>query len=230
MRILIAMTTWAAMTAAKDLAEAGFLVTRAEDGTDLLEYADLSEQNAILFDADLPDMEASACLKQLRRVRPDAAIVLLVPPGARATATRALADGADDVVTYGTDARELAARVQAVARRRAGLSDPVVQFGDLTLDIARQRASVLGRPLHLTRLEYELVESLALRPGRIVTKDEILGQLYALEDAPVSKIIGVYVCHIRQKIAALGGDPGVISNQRGRGYALVETTARRLAA
>ncbi len=142
MRILIAMTTWAAMTAAKDLAEAGFLVTRAEDGTDLLEYADLSEQNAILFDADLPDMEASACLKQLRRVRPDAAIVLLVPPGARATATRALADGADDVVTYGTDARELAARVQAVARRRAGLSDPVVQFGDLTLDIARQRASV----------------------------------------------------------------------------------------
>ncbi len=230
MRILVSETTWAAMAIANDLANAGFLVTPAADGGEVFEYADLAQQNVILLDVDLPDMSGHHCLRQLRRTYPRAAIVMMAPPKDLAAKLRAFQCGADDVIEYKAEPREVAARLQAIARRRAGLSAPTIQVADLTLDCAQRRASIAGKPLHLTRLEYELVEMLALRAGKIVSKDEIMAQIYALGDAPDPKIIGVYICHIRAKISALGGDAGIVENVRGRGYALVNSAPLRIAA
>jgi DNA-binding response OmpR family regulator len=133
---------------------------------------------------------------------------------------RALSLGADDVIARKADAAEIVARVQAVARRRAGLAAPMVETGGLVIDSLGRRVLVGHNEVPLTRLEYELLELLALRHGRIVARDEIMAQLYALNEAPDAKIIGVYVHHIRAKIAALGGNPSVLENVRGRGYAL----------
>ncbi len=230
MRILIAETSWASMTAARDLAQSGYLLTRANDGQELYEYADLSEQNVILFDADLPDMKPLDALRRLRAARPDTAICVLADPRDLDFRLKAFELGADDVISRRTEVAELVARLQAVARRRAGLARSEMHFGELVIDGLNRVATLNGFELPLTRLEYELLEFLAFRQGQVTDKEAIMAQLYALDEAPDAKIIGVYVHHIRAKIAELGGDPSMLSNLRGRGYVLGEPLSLAAAA
>lgn len=230
MRILIADTTWNSMIAAKALADAGLLLTRANDGQELFEYADLSAQNVILFDADLPDIGPLDCLRRLRAEHPETGIVLMADETDMAFRLRALQLGADDVVSRKVKSGELVARVQAIARRRSGHAAPVFEIEGLQIDTLSRQARVGGKALPLTRMEYELLELLAMRTGQIVDKDRIMAQLYALGDAPDIRIIGVYIHHIRAKIAAFGGNPSILENVRGRGYSLMEAMPQDVAA
>ena len=222
MRVLLAETTWASMIAARELALAGFLVSTANDGHELSEYVSLARQNVILFDADLPDMDGLEALRALRRADPNVGICVMVPDAAFDKRMRAFAMGADEVISTTCDRRELVARVQSVARRRSGLAGPQLRAGALVIDCNTRAVELGGKTLHLTRHEYEIVEMLALRSGAIVPKDDLMLQIYGLDEAPDSKIIGVYICHIRGKIVDLGGDPAIIENVRGRGYAILE--------
>lgn len=229
-RILFAETNWAGMALARDLHQAGFFLTRGDDGADLIDFADLAQQDIIIVDADLPDMPSIDCLRMLRCRHPAQAIAFAIGKADQALALRAYAAGADLVFAHRVDRRELVARLVALGRRSAGFDRPLIPCGDVTIDCSHRAALVHGRRLDLTRIEYELLEYLALRPGQVVPKAGLMTHLYAFDDHPDDRIIAAYICHIRAKIGAAGGNPDLIQNNWGRGYALTAAPGQRMAA
>ena len=220
MRILLSETTWSASAIAAELEKTGYLVTRADDGQSVLDYAGLSQEDAILLDADLPDMGALACLRELRSRHPQAGIVFLTGRTEDALRLAALTAGADDALSRDAPAREIAARIGAIARRRAGFPSAPVLAGGVELDLIRRDARVGTQSVRLSRLEFALVEFLALRAGSVMSDDDIMTHLYGLEDTPEDGIVKVFVSHIRRKIEVAGGDPAALTTVWGRGYRL----------
>lgn len=229
MRVLLSDTNWATSTVAHELKQAGLYVTLAHNGEDLMEHAKAGEQDIILLDMDMPDMSVFDMLRGLSFLAA-APVTVLTAKGDLDARLRAFGAGADDCVDVGTEPAELVARLIAVARRYVGFSSAELSLGSLSVNVFERRASVRGRPMHLSRLEYELVEMLVLRRGRLASRDQIMAQLYAWEDEPDARIIDVYICRIRSKIQELGGEPEMISTSVGRGYRFGETLPNTLAA
>ncbi|GGE35398.1 DNA-binding response regulator [Primorskyibacter flagellatus] len=221
MRILITDTTWTMAALAHDLHEAGFLVTLAADGAELLEYLRTGQQDAVLIDPDLPDMAARDLLRQVRET--DARVPLcLVQAGATPPdRQQAMTEGADDVIDWPRQAGgDLMAQLRAYVRRARGFARPEIGLGGLTLDLDLRQLRAGGTLVPLTRLEYEIVESLALRRGAVMTREEIMLQLYAWQDEPDAKILDVYLCRIRSKLALAGAADSLIATSYSHGYRL----------
>ena len=145
---------------------------------------------------------------------------MIVPAQNMGLMLSAFRAGIDDVFYADIEPREAVARIQAVGRRYAGKANPILQIGDLTIDTALRTVHCESAHLPLTRIEYELVEFLALNEERVLSKHEIMDKLYAQGDAPDASIVAVYVCTIRNKLAAAGGNPNVFETIWGRGYSL----------
>ncbi|MEC8667040.1 MAG: response regulator transcription factor [Pseudomonadota bacterium] len=218
MRILLTDMTWHMAIVAKSLRDAGFFVTEAGDVSELLEFAQTGEQDAILIDPDLPKADARVILRQLRSLKGRTPICVHTRRDVDRIAM--LAAGADDVFDAEISMAEMSARLQSFVRRAAGFGSPVLRIGDLQIDLAAQSVHLGDMPIRLTRLEYELIETMALRRGALITRDEIMLQLYAWQDEPDAKIIDVYICRIRAKLAAAGATEDLISTSFSQGYRL----------
>lgn len=133
-----------------------------------------------------------------------------------------LSIGADDVMSIPFDSRELSARAIALIRRSIGNFNNIISIGKLSIDLASRMAFVNGTILPLTKTEYSILELLMLRKNRIQTKDAILEYVYSGRDEPDLKIIDVYVCHIRNKIALLSGGEAYITTVWGRGCMIMD--------
>lgn len=221
MRILVTETTWTTMTFAKVLEDQGFMVTRASDGADALQYAGIGLNDAIVIDADLSDMCSRNMIAAIRGVRPDLPIFLVASGRTAPDTAEMLALGADDVFAVPFDFCVIAQRIRAVVRRAAGLASPQIEFGALLLNLASRQLLCLGRPIHLTRYEYEIIEMLSLRLHQFVRREDIMTQLYAFDDEPSDKIIDVYLSRIRAKLRAAGLSRDAIVATRNRGHMLV---------
>jgi two-component system, cell cycle response regulator CtrA len=149
---------------------------------------------------------------------------------ARDEAARLLGLGADDVVTELTSPAEIVARLKAIVRRRAGRATPRIAIAGMVLDIDTQTVEVGGQDMHLTRLEYQLLEFLALSANTVLSREDILTQLYMFEDEPHSRIVEAYICRIRRKMADLGADASLLETAWGRGYMLRDVRALPMAA
>ncbi|MCU0907319.1 MAG: response regulator transcription factor [Rhodobacteraceae bacterium] len=220
MRVLITETTFATMSLAVDLTRAGLLVTRAADAQDTLAFADHAAQDVAIIDADLPDTPAPALIRKLRTRHPGLAIILTAPRSDLGARLAALDAGADDAVPHGVSAAEVAARIEAIVRRHRGVRQSDLRLGTLTLDLAERQLRVGATVVPLARLEFALFEFLARRTGQVLSREAIMEHLYGLEDSPDQRIITAYVCHIRSKIEAVGGDASVLRNHWGRGYSV----------
>ncbi|MGB5559845.1 MAG: response regulator transcription factor [Paracoccaceae bacterium] len=218
MRVLLAETDWAMSAVAFALKEDGFFVTRVDTAQELLEFAKFGEQDAIVFSADLPHMSAGNVIRSVRQASQRAAICLI--SDGTMSPVRAYQLGADTVFETPFDHAIIAPRIRAVARRMAGLALPVIKVADLSIDLSRQQVRIGNRPVRLSRYEYEILEMLALRPRQFVSRELIMNRLYAWNEEPTEKIIGVYMCNIRHKIAAAGGNTDLILTAWGRGYML----------
>lgn len=230
MRILMAETSWPTVTLAAALRDEGFLITTAEDGEDLLHSLELGEQDAMIFEDDLPDMSAVEALRRLRYRSPALPTVVLARAPGTERRLALMARGADLVIDSAMPPAELAARLRAMVRRRAGIASDRVALAGLEIDLTARRVLCRGRRLALTRLEYEIVEMMALRPGRIVPKETIMAQLYAWGEEPEARILDVYLCRIRKQIGLSGGDAGAIETHFGRGCRLATEPALPAAA
>lgn len=138
--------------------------------------------------------------------------------------------GADDVVMRPFHNDELMARVRAVVRRSKGEATSTASVGGLTLDMDAQTASVNGHRAAITGKEYALLELLVHRRNTTVTKETILNHLYGGRDEPLAKIVDVFVCKLRKKLAAAGEGGFLIETVWGRGYLIREAESQAQAA
>ncbi|MDD3371420.1 MAG: response regulator transcription factor, partial [Alphaproteobacteria bacterium] len=112
------------------------------------------------------------------------------------------------------------ARIHAIIRRSKGHSDSVIRTGKLVVNLDTRTVEVDGTPLHLTGKEYGILELLSLRKGTTLTKEMFLNHLYGGMDEPELKIIDVFVCKLRKKLATAAGGDNYIETVWGRGYVL----------
>lgn len=199
------------------LQKAGFAVDLTADGREGLAYAEVNDYDVIILDLMLPQMDGLTVLKSLRRQGKATHVLILSAKDQVQDRIHGLELGADDYLIKPFSFDELCARVRALIRRRYENKDPVLRVGDLEIDTARQQASRGGRPLPLTPTEYSVLELLAMRRGRVVSRDHILDHLYDSAAEVSSNVIEVLVCSLRKKIQPEGALP-VIVTRRGRGY------------
>ena len=193
-------------------------VDTADEAVDL---ARLYPYDLILLDLPLADTgDGAAFLRRLRQAKVRTPVLVIAPDDEPVAKLRAFAEGADDYVVRPVRNDELTARVNAIVRRSRGLAHRVVEAGPLRIDLDAHRLEVAGAPVHLTVKEYALLEVLALRIGTTVARGTILDHLYGGLDEPDMKILDIFMCKLRRKIAAAGGPADIIETDWGRGFRL----------
>lgn len=220
MKVLVAEASWSTAAVSAELAAQRIGVMRATDGDDVLLLAEMGQLNAVVLDSRMAGLPLLPAIRQLRKIDRNAGILAMARSAAPLEVARTLDIGADDVVDHATDPAEVVARLRAVVRRRAGAATPRFAVGGLVLDIEAQTVAMNGEEMRLTRLEYQLVEFLALGANIVRSKEAILAHLYFFDDEPHSRVVDVYVCRIRREILRLGGDPTMLETVWGRGYVL----------
>lgn len=197
----------------------GGVVDQVDNGEEGIELARHYDYDLVLLELLLPDIEGYEVVRRIRLARIETPVMILSALSRPQAKVRAFAQGADDFITKPYDGPELLARAQAIVRRSKGFCQAVLQSGPLSLDLHRREVNVGGRPLHLTNKEYAILELLMLRKGMALSKEAFLNHLYGGIDEPEGKIIDVFVCKLRKKLA-LAGAEGLIGTIWGRGYKL----------
>ena len=198
----------------------GMVVDTADLGEDGLEIGKLYDYDIIVLDIMLPDIDGYEVLRRLRDGRVDTPVLILSGLTESENKIKGLGIGADDYLTKPFDKRELLARIQAVVRRSAGHSQPIITTGLLTVNLDSHTVEVEGQPIHLTGKEFGILELLSLRKGTTLTKEMFLNHLYGGMDEPELKIIDVFICKLRKKLNAATGGENYIETVWGRGYVL----------
>jgi two-component system cell cycle response regulator CtrA len=196
-------------------------------GDEAIELAKLYNYSIILLDLNLPDLSGYEVLRALRVASVNTPVLILSGLNATANKVKGLEFGADDYLTKPFHRDELLARVHAVLRRSQPPSEAVVRCGDLVVRLEAQRAEIAGQPVPLTVKEYQMLEFLALRRGMAISKPMLMNHMYAGLDVPGLKIIDVFMCKLRKKLAAASDGADYIQTTWGRGYMLREPQSLR---
>ena len=198
----------------KALREDGYAVDGAPDGEEGLYKAENCDYDAIVLDIMLPGIDGWELLRRLRKTKKTPVLLLTARDTVR-DRVRGLDTGADDYLTKPFELEELLARLRALIRRSASQPQPRLQFGAIVIDTAARTVSRRGQPVALTAREYSLLEFLALRRGKLVTRTTLYEHLLDENDDTLSNLLDVHVSNIRKK---LGHD--VITTRRGHGYCI----------
>jgi two-component system, cell cycle response regulator CtrA len=190
-----------------------------EEGIDL---GKLYDYDIILLDLNLPDMSGYKVLRSLRVSKVKTPILILSGLGGIDDKVRGLGFGADDYMTKPFHKDELVARIHAIVRRSKGHAESVINTGDLCVNLDAKTVKIGGAHVHLTPKEYQILELLSLRRGTTLTKEMFLNNLYGGMDEPVIKIIDVFMCKLRKKLANASNGKDYIETVWGRGYVLRE--------
>jgi len=198
----------------------GIITEPAESGEDAIDLAKRWDFDAIILDLSLPDMEGFEVVRRIRAARILTPVLFLSGVNEIDDKVRGLTTGADDYLTKPFHKSELIARIHAIVRRSKGHSESVIKTGKLVVNLDTRSVDVDGRRLHVTGKEYSILELLSLRKGTTLTKEMFLDHLYGGIDEPELKIIDVFICKLRKKIAAATGGLHYIETVWGRGYVL----------
>lgn len=170
-----------------------------------------------IIDLGLPDISGVTLIKRLRKANKVFPILILTARGSWQEKVEGLEAGADDYVVKPFHIEELLARLNALLRRAAGFSQPVLQFGSISIDTSSQKIHVAEKQIDLTGYEYRLIEYLALHAGEVISKTELTEHLYAQDYERDSNVLEVFIGRLRRKL-----DPDnnlrPIETLRGRGY------------
>jgi two-component system cell cycle response regulator CtrA len=191
-------------------------------GGEGLDLGKVYDYDIILLDLNLPDMSGFEVLRSLRVSKVKTPILILTGLSSIEDKVKGLGFGADDYLTKPFHKNELVARIHAIVRRSKGHAQSVIQTGDLVVNLDTKTANLNGTPVHLTGKEYQMLELLSLRKGTTLTKEIFLNHLYGGIDEPEGKIIDVFMCYLRKKLANASGGKEYIQTMWGRGYVLRE--------
>jgi two-component system cell cycle response regulator CtrA len=207
------------------LGHANLNVYCADLGEDGIDLAKLYDYDLILLDLNLPDMSGHEVLRQLRLARIETPILILSGADDTDSKLKGFGFGADDYLTKPFHREELVARIHAIIRRSKGHAQSVIRVGKVLVNLDAKTVDVDGRTVHLTGKEYQMLELLSLRKGSTLTKEMFLNHLYGGMDEPELKIIDVFICKLRKKLAEATGGQSYIETVWGRGYVLREPSA-----
>lgn len=199
------------------LHRSGIVFDMAEDGLEGSNFANAYEYDVIVLDLMLPRMDGLTLLKRLREDRSHAQVLILSARDRIDDRVRGLELGADDYLVKPFAFEELVARIKSLVRRRHEIQQSVVNIGNLVLDMSGHRATCGDTELPLTPGEYNLLEYLVLRRGRVISKSRLQDVLSGAASEVTSNVVEVWVSNIRKKASAVGaGD--IIRTRRGFGY------------
>ena len=189
-------------------------------GEDGIELAKLYDFDIIVLDLRLPDIDGYEVVRRLRAAKVPTPILILSGRSDPTDKVRGLMGGADDYLTKPFNKAELIARIQAIVRRSKGHAESVIRTGKLLVNMDARSVEADGRRLHVTGKEYSILELLSLRKGTTLTKEMFLDHLYGGMDEPEVKIIDVFICKLRKKLAEATGGEHYIETVWGRGYVM----------
>jgi two-component system OmpR family response regulator len=197
----------------------GFAVDEARTGREALAAVAADEPDLIVLDWMLPDIEGIEVGRRLRAQGVRSAVLFLTAKDATENKVEALRAGGDDYVTKPFSLAEVVARVQAILRRTAGdLPGDVIRFADVTLDEARHEVHRGETRVDLTATEFSLLRYFLLNPRRVLSKGQILQNVWRYDFGGNSNVVETYVSYLRKKLDALG--PPLIRTVRQAGYML----------
>jgi len=198
------------------LAEEGYAVDTCATGADAVRQAGAIAYDLVVLDWMLPEGDGLSVCRDLRRGGSAVPIMMLTARGELPERVLGLEAGADDYLVKPFYVEEFLARVRAL-QRRAGGGYARLRCGELEVDRGERRAFLAGAPLDLTAKEYALLLHLAFRPDRVVTRSELLSQVWETRFDPGSNLVDVHVSRLREK---LGERAWMIETVRGQGYRL----------
>ena len=205
----------------RSLAALGHDVETASSGMAGVELVVSTAPDAVVLDLGLPDIDGAEVLKMIRAVS-DAAVLVATARDDEAGIVQVLDSGADDYVVKPYSAQHLDARIRAVLRRlRAGDRSAPVYLGDLEVDPEARTARLSGQDLDLTKKEFDVLAYLAERPGVVVSKRELLAEVWRQPYGGADKTVDVHVSWLRKKLGESAAEPRFIHTVRGVGVKLV---------
>jgi len=207
------------------LSHANFNVYCTDMGEEAVELGKLYDYDLILLDLNLPDMAGMEVLRQIRLARVQTPILILTGEDSTEVKLKGFGQGADDYLTKPFHRDELVARIHAIIRRSQGHAQSVIHTGRISVNLDAKTVEAEGKPVHLTGKEYQMLELLSLRKGTTLTKEMFLNHLYGGMDEPELKIIDVFICKLRKKLAEATGGDNYIETVWGRGYVLRDPVA-----
>jgi len=201
--------------AQQGLRQEGHTVDWVRDGRDADAAVATTPYDVVLLDLGLPRRDGLSLLKSWRAKAATVPVLIITARDAVSDRVAGLDAGADDYLVKPFDLDELAARVRAVLRRRAGRSSAVLRVGELEIDAAARQVRWKGEEVALSAREYALLEALADRPGAFLSRAQLEERLYGWEEEVASNAVEVHIHALRRKL-----DPTLIRNVRGLGYSL----------
>jgi DNA-binding response OmpR family regulator len=202
----------------------GYEVHAAYDGDEALSVIREVGPDVIVLDLMLPGIDG---LEVARRVREhgDPYIVMLTARSDEVDRIVGLRVGADDYVTKPFSPNELVARIQAMLRRPRHASRSTGQlrrFGALTIDSAAREVHVAGEPVELTRLEFDLLDTLSAEPRVVFSKEQLLDRVWGSSEYRDDHVVAVHIANLRRKLGDTRGEPRYVRTVRGVGYRMVD--------
>jgi DNA-binding response OmpR family regulator len=200
----------------------GYEVQAVGDGQEGLQTALGQPADLVLLDLMLPSLDGLSVCREIRRRRPNQPVVMLTAKGAEDDIVAGFQAGADDYIPKPFSLRELLVRVEAVLRRAGkNLGDREVVWNGILFDGRNLRAEYGGRAVELTRREMDIIVYLQRHSARIVSKRELLTEVWQYADAGIeTRTVDIHVLKLRKKMAELAGDAPLIDTVRGEGYRL----------
>jgi DNA-binding response OmpR family regulator len=201
------------------LRKMGYAVDLVADGAEGLDFARLNDYEVIVLDLMLPTMDGLTVLQRLRALGKTSHILILSAKDRVEDRIRGLQLGADDYLIKPFSFDELCARIQTLVRRRYSAKNPEIAIHGLTLNTAARTVSRGAQTVALTPAEYSLFEHLALRRGRVLSKEQLIDALHDSDSCPGPNVVEVLICTLRKKIGCDAGNP-IINTRRGYGYCI----------
>jgi two-component system, OmpR family, response regulator len=200
----------------------GFRVVQARDGDEALTRFDAEPIDLVVLDVMLPHLDGLEVCKHLR-ARSSVPIIMLTARDDELDKVLGLELGADDYITKPFSIREFRSRVRALLRRASApphqpQGEEVLEADGLRIDSARRSVELDGRPVHLTYVEFELLRTLASRPGRVFSRQTLLESIRGSSDYREPRTIDVHIRHLREKLERDARDPRFLLTVRGVGY------------
>ncbi len=207
-----------AMPLEDDLKSEGYEVEVVGDGESATRRARQQSFDLILLDVMLPRKDGFDVCREVRRTDKRTPIIILTAKTQEAEKVLGLELGADDYVTKPYSPRELRARIKAALRRAAGEQPNVYRFGDAEVDFARCELRRAGQVIDLAPLEFKLLAAFVRRPGHVLTREQLLDEVWGRETFVTDRVVDNQVTNLRKKIEVLPAQPRYLISVRGIGY------------